>query len=86
MIVWHRSYVRKMQDFRRQVRKKIFIRMLILAGLTTGLKDPTQRGPQFVVVHGGGEDGLVTGANLITFNKIVFLLNVLLPILKSNYQ
>lgn len=45
------------------------LRMLILTGLTTGLKDPTQRGPRFVVVHGGGGDGLVTGANFITFNK-----------------
>lgn len=45
------------------------LRVLILAGLTAGLKDPTQRGPRFVVVHGGGEDELVTGENLITFNK-----------------
>lgn len=49
------------------------LRMLILAGLATGLKDPMQRGPRLVVVHGGGEDGLVKEAKLITFNKNNFL-------------
>ncbi|XP_054287688.1 uncharacterized protein LOC129003422 [Macrosteles quadrilineatus] len=40
-----------------------------LAGLTTGLKDPTQRGPRFVIVHAGGENGFVEGAQLVFLAK-----------------
>lgn len=40
-----------------------------LSGLTTGLKDPTQRGPRFVIVHAGGKNGFVEGANLVFLAK-----------------
>lgn len=40
-----------------------------LAGLTTGLKDPTQRGPRFVILHVGGEDGFVEEGKLVFLAK-----------------
>lgn len=40
-----------------------------MAGLTTGLKDPTQRGPRFVIVHAGGKNGFVDGAQLVFLAK-----------------
>lgn len=40
-----------------------------LSGLTTGLKDPTQRGPRFVIVHAGGESGFVENAELVFLAK-----------------
>lgn len=36
-----------------------------LAGLTTGLKEPTERGPRFVIVHAGGEKGFVKDGKLV---------------------
>jgi hypothetical protein len=33
-----------------------------LAGLTTGLKHPTARGPRFVIVHAGGKKGFIKNA------------------------
>lgn len=40
-----------------------------LAGLTTGLKDPTQRGPRFVIVHAGSKHGFVEKAQLVFLAK-----------------
>lgn len=40
-----------------------------LAGLTTGLKDPTHRGPRFVILHAGGKDGFVNNGKLVFLAK-----------------
>lgn len=40
-----------------------------MAGLTTGLKDPTERGPRFVITHAGGEKGFVNGAKMVFLAK-----------------
>uniref|UniRef100_A0A6P7GNL9 Uncharacterized protein LOC114344874 n=1 Tax=Diabrotica virgifera virgifera TaxID=50390 RepID=A0A6P7GNL9_DIAVI len=38
-------------------------------GLTTGLKPPTARGPRFVLLHAGGKDGFINGAELTFLAK-----------------
>jgi len=40
-----------------------------MAGFTTGLKDPTERGPRFVITHAGGENGFVKEAKLVFLAK-----------------
>jgi hypothetical protein len=40
-----------------------------LAGLTTGLKHPTARGPRFVIVHAGGKNGFINDAKLVSLAK-----------------
>lgn len=40
-----------------------------LAGLTTGLKEPTERGPRFVIVHAGSERGFVKNGQLVFLAK-----------------
>jgi hypothetical protein len=35
---------------------------VFLAGLTTGLKHPTARGPRFVIIHAGGKNGFINDA------------------------
>ncbi|XP_054257587.1 uncharacterized protein LOC128982668 [Macrosteles quadrilineatus] len=40
-----------------------------MAGLTTGLKDPTERGPRFVITHAGGENGFVKEAKMVFLAK-----------------
>lgn len=40
-----------------------------LAGLSTGLKAPTARGPRFVIVHAGGNHGFVPNAKLVFLAK-----------------
>lgn len=40
-----------------------------MAGLSTGLKNPTQRGPRFVIVHAGGKNGFVEGAQHVFLAK-----------------
>ncbi|KAK4883313.1 hypothetical protein RN001_006632 [Aquatica leii] len=38
-------------------------------GLTTGLKAPAARGPRFVLLHAGGDNGFVNGSELIFLAK-----------------
>lgn len=40
-----------------------------MAGLTTGLKEPTERGPRFVIVHAGGERGFVKDGKMVFLAK-----------------
>jgi hypothetical protein len=40
-----------------------------LAGLSTGLKPPTARGPRFSVVHTGNENGFLPNAQLVFLCK-----------------
>jgi hypothetical protein len=40
-----------------------------LAGLTTGLKHPTARGPRFVIVYAGGKNGFINDAKLVFLRK-----------------
>ncbi len=40
-----------------------------LAGLSTGLKGPTARGPRFVLLHAGGKMGFIEGAKHVFLAK-----------------
>jgi transposase len=40
-----------------------------IKGLSTGLKHPTQRGPRFILVHAGSENGFVNGAEMFFLAK-----------------
>lgn len=44
-------------------------RQAFLAGLSTGLKSPTGRGPRFALVHAGNERGFVPNAKLVFLCK-----------------
>jgi hypothetical protein len=44
-------------------------RQAFLAGLSTGLKPPTARGPRFALVHTGNENGFLSNAQLVFLCK-----------------
>ncbi|KAG5889976.1 hypothetical protein JTB14_020264 [Gonioctena quinquepunctata] len=72
IITWRRRYLRQIKaliigasvkkewkDTTIKNPRDVFVK-----GLTTGLKAPTQRGPRFVLLHAGTEEGFVDGAEL----------------------